>query len=149
MNIVLFQPEIPGNTGNIARTCVATGTILHLIEPLGFKLEGKEFRRAGLDYWPKLKLVRHASLAAFEAALPKDASVFAFATQARRSFRDAPYRAESWLLFGRESTGLPEDIRARYESLRIPTLADVRSLNLATSVAVGLFEALRVTGWNI
>src|SRR2546422_481725 len=99
MNIVLHEPEIPWNTGNIGRTCVATGSALHLVGRLGFSLAEKEIRRSGLDYWPKLKLFRHASLADFEASLPPQASLLAFSTQGRESFWEAPYRSDSYLLF--------------------------------------------------
>lgn len=145
MNIALYEPEIPWNTGNIGRTCVAAGAALHLIGRLGFKLEGKELRRAGLDYWPKLKLVRHADFAAFLDFLPADASVFAFTTHAERSYWDVSYRADSYLLFGRESGGLPAEISSRYQdrSVRIPMGPDARSLNLSTAAALALYEALR------
>ena len=147
MHIVLFEPEIPGNTGNIGRSCVATATTLHLVGRLGFKISGRELARAGLDYWPKLNLVLHRDFPAFAASLPADASVLVFSTKAIQSFWKAPYHPNSYLLFGRESSGLPESIMTLYkESLyRIPTNSDVRSLNLSTSAGIVLYEALRQT----
>jgi tRNA (cytidine/uridine-2'-O-)-methyltransferase len=148
MNVVLYEPEIAWNTGNIGRTCVAAGAALHLVGRLGFRLDGKEMRRAGLDYWPKLKLVLHPDFAAFQASLPRGARVFAFSTKAKRSYWDASYPPESYLLFGRESGGLPDEAASLYKEnlLRIPMGADVRSLNLSTSAALALYEALRQTG---
>lgn len=148
MNVVLFEPEIPWNTGNIGRTCVAAGAALHLIGRLGFKIDAREIRRSGLDYWPKLKLVRHEDFAAFEAALEPGASVLVFSTKAKRTFWEAPYRRDSYLLFGRESSGLPAEIRRRYEDrlYRIPIHEDARSLNLSTAAGIVLYEALRSLG---
>lgn len=148
MNIVLHEPEIPWNTGNIGRTCVATGTALHLIKPLGFKVDGKEIRRAGLDYWAKLKLHIHEDFDAFMQSLPVRASILIFTTKAKAGFRDAPYRKDSYLLFGRESGGLPPALLERFSGslYRIPQTRDVRSLNLSTSAALALYEALRQTG---
>lgn len=145
MDIVLFEPEIPWNTGNIGRTCVATGSALHLIGRLGFKLTDKEIRRSGLDYWPALKLVRHEDFSAFEESLPSGASVLVFAASAERSFWEAPYREDSFLLFGKESTGLPHDVLKRYEDrlYRIPAGPGIRSLNLSTAAAVALYEGFR------
>jgi tRNA (cytidine/uridine-2'-O-)-methyltransferase len=148
VHIVLHEPEIPWNTGNIGRTCVATGAALHLIKPLGFKVDGKEIRRAGLDYWAKLELHIHEHLDAFMRSLPVRASILIFTTKAKASFRAAPYRKDSYLLFGRESGGLPPDLLERFSGslYRIPQTRDVRSLNLSTSVALALYEALRQTG---
>ncbi|MCX5795160.1 MAG: tRNA (cytidine(34)-2'-O)-methyltransferase [Elusimicrobia bacterium] len=148
MHIVLYQPEIPWNTGNIGRTCVAAGAALHLIKPLGFRISGREIRRAGLDYWPKLELTVHEDLAAFLASLPARASVLVFTTKARASFRDAPFRKDSYLLFGRESSGLPEEVMRRFSGslYRIPVSRDARSLNLSTAAALALYEGLRATG---
>jgi tRNA (cytidine/uridine-2'-O-)-methyltransferase len=148
LNIVLFEPEIPWNTGNIGRTCVAAGAALHLIKPLGFRLDEKEIRRSGLDYWPKLQLTVHEDFAAFLAFLPAKASVLVFTTKARISFRQAPYRKDSYLLFGRESSGLPDDVFRRFpDSLyRVPQSSDVRSLNLSTAAALALYEGLRQIG---
>jgi tRNA (cytidine/uridine-2'-O-)-methyltransferase len=144
MNVVLFEPEIPWNTGSIGRTCVATGSTLHLVEPLGFQISSKEIRRSGLDYWPRLRLVRHQSVEAFMKSLPADASVIAFSTKGRRSFRRAPYRPDSYLFFGRESSGLPAPILSRFKDclVRIPVSSDVRSLNLSVAAAVAIYEAI-------
>ncbi|MBI5201417.1 MAG: tRNA (cytidine(34)-2'-O)-methyltransferase [Elusimicrobia bacterium] len=148
MNVVLVEPEIHWNTGNIGRTCVATRTNLHLVKPLGYKIDSAQIRRSGLDYWPKLKLTVHESFAAFEAFLPKDASLLLFSTHAETSFWDAPYREDSFLLFGKESEGFSQDIRDRYAGrfYRVPVSTDVRSLNLSSCAAVCLFEGLRRVG---
>ncbi|MFM7268966.1 MAG: tRNA (cytidine(34)-2'-O)-methyltransferase [Cyanobium sp.] len=150
--IVLFQPEIPPNTGNVARTCAATGSELHLIEPLGFSLEDRYLRRAGLDYWPLVQLQRHAGLEAFqEARRRRGGRLVALSARANSPYTAFRYEADDWLLFGRESDGLPETLRmAASACLTIPmalsTLRQpggVRSLNLSVSVGVVLFEALR------
>jgi len=148
LNIVLHEPEIPWNTGNIGRTCVAAGAALHLIKPLGFKVNGKEIIRAGLDYWPKLKLFIHDDFAAFLESLPSRASMLAFTTKAKASFRNAPFRKNSYLLFGKESRGLPEAVLKRFSGslFRIPQSPDVRSINLSTAAAIALYEGLRRTG---
>jgi tRNA (cytidine/uridine-2'-O-)-methyltransferase len=148
LNVALFEPEIPWNTGNIGRTCVAAGAALHLIGKLGFRLDAREIRRSGLDYWPKLSLTRHEDFAAFEAALPPKAPLLLFSTKGRKSFWEAPYGEGCYLLFGRESGGLPAAVMRRHadRAYRIPTTAEVRSLNLSTAVAVVLYEALRRTG---
>lgn len=148
MNIVLYQPEIPWNTGAVGRTCVAAGATLHLIKPLGFRVDSREIRRAGLDYWPRLRLVLHEGLSAFLDSLPPQASVLVFTTKASASFRTAPYRSDSFLLFGRESMGLPQEVMDRFsDSLyRIPVTPDVRSLNLSTAAALALYEGLRAVG---
>ncbi|MCX5788763.1 MAG: tRNA (cytidine(34)-2'-O)-methyltransferase [Elusimicrobia bacterium] len=148
MHIVLVEPEIHWNTGNIGRSCIATGTRLHLVKPLGFSLDAKEIRRSGLDYWPKLKLTVHESFAAFEASLRPAASLLFFSARAPKSFWDAPYREESYLLFGKESTGFSASVRQKYKSrfYRIPITGDVRSMNLSSCAAVALFEGLRRTG---
>ncbi|HAM36437.1 MAG TPA: tRNA (uridine(34)/cytosine(34)/5-carboxymethylaminomethyluridine(34)-2'-O)-methyltransferase TrmL [Elusimicrobia bacterium] len=148
MNVALFEPEIPWNTGNIGRTCIAAQATLHLIGPLGFSLGGPEIRRSGLDYWPKLKLARHEDMSGFISSLPANPSVLVFTTKAARSFRDAPFRPDSFLLFGRESSGLPESVLERFSGslFRIPVSGEVRSLNLSTAVAVALYEGLRRTG---
>ena len=148
MHIVLVEPEIHWNTGNIGRTCVATGTRLHLIRPLGFSLDAKEIRRAGLDYWPMLKLTVHDDFAAFEATLGRGASLLFFTARASRSFWDAPYRPDSYLVFGKESTGFSSSLRERFKErfYRIPVSENVRSLNLSSCAAVALFEGLRRIG---
>ncbi|MDE1976763.1 MAG: tRNA (cytidine(34)-2'-O)-methyltransferase [Elusimicrobia bacterium] len=148
MHIVLVEPEIHWNTGNIGRTCVATETTLHLVGKLGFSLDAAEIRRSGLDYWPKLELVRHESFDDFLAALPAHASLLFFSARAKAPFWDAPYEPESYLVFGRESTGLPETVLKRFADklYQIPIGPGVRSLNLSTAAAVALYEGLRRTG---
>jgi len=145
VHVVLIEPEIPWNTGNIGRTCVATGTTLHLVGKLGFSLESKYIRRSGLDYWPKLKFKRHADFESFLACLPPKASLLFFSTKAKRSFWDAPYQKNSYLVFGKETAGLSADIRQRFQDrlYRIPMRRGIRSLNLSTAGAVVLYEALR------
>ena len=144
LQIVLVNPEIPQNTGNIARTCAATGAVLHLIEPLGFSLEDRYLRRAGLDYWHLMTLRRWPDLTAFFAAHPDGRFHFA-TTKAPRGYHEAAYRDGDFLVFGQETRGLPENLLAkRYEEcVRIPMRPEARSLNLANSVAVVLYEALR------
>ena len=148
MHIVLVEPEIHWNTGNIGRTCVATETTLHLVGKLGFSLDAAEIRRSGLDYWPKLKLVRHESFEAFLDSLPRRASLLFFSARAKTSFWDAPYEGGSYLIFGRESTGLPDAVLKRFADrlYQIPVGPDVRSLNLSTAAAVALYEGLRQVG---
>lgn len=145
LNIALVEPEIPPNTGNIARLCAATGTRLHLIEPLGFQLTSAHVRRAGLDYWDSVDLTRHASLDAFHEA--QNASrCFYFSTRAKRSYTEVTYRPGDTLVFGSESKGLPDAVLDANEdrTLGIPILTDhVRSLNLANAAAIVLYEALR------
>ena len=147
VHIVLVEPEIHWNTGNIGRTCVATETTLHLVGKLGFSLDAKEIRRAGLDYWPKLSLVRHASFEAFLKSIPPDASLILFSTKAVKSFWAAEYRQESYLVFGSEGHGLSDAILKRFPDrlFRIPMGEDVRSLNLSTAASVALYEGLRQT----
>jgi tRNA (cytidine/uridine-2'-O-)-methyltransferase len=142
---VLVHPEIPWNTGNVGRTCAAAGAELHLVAPLGFSLSERRLRRAGLDYWERLAPVVHASLAAFLSALPADASVLAFSAEAERAHWDAPYRADSWLVFGSESRGLPAELRARWRDRlhRVPMREGERSLNLSSAAAVVVYEAIR------
>ena len=144
MHIVLVEPEIPQNTGNIARTCAATGAMLHLIEPLGFSLDDRYLKRAGLDYWHMMRLTRHPSWQAFEAEYPGATMHFA-TTKAPRDYAGVRYGADDFLVFGRETKGLPEELLAkRYDRcVRIPMREGARSLNLANSVAVVLYEALR------
>jgi tRNA (cytidine/uridine-2'-O-)-methyltransferase len=148
MHVVLVSPEIPQNTGNIARTCAATGTALHLIEPLGFSLDDRYLRRAGLDYWPMCRVERHPSWAAFCADHPGATMHFA-TTKAPRDYCGAVYGPDDYLVFGRETKGLPEELlAARYDRcVRIPMREGARSLNLSNSVAVVLYEALRQQGF--
>lgn len=144
MHIVLVNPEIPQNTGNIARTCAATGAKLHLIKPLGFELSDKYLKRAGLDYWHLMTLEIHESWQAFVEAYP-DARMHFATTKAPRDYCGARYCDEDFLVFGRETKGLDEDLLAQnYEKcVRIPMRKDARSLNLSNSVAIMLYEALR------
>lgn len=144
MNIVLFQPEIPANTGNIGRTCVATDTTLHLIEPLGFKLNEKEIRRAGMDYWEHLDVKRYINFEEFLERNP-NARIYMATTKAKQVYTDVEYGLEDYIMFGKESAGIPEEILINYEEtcIRIPMLDKIRSLNLANSVSVVLYEALR------
>lgn len=143
--VVLFQPQIPPNTGNIGRTCAATATPLHLIEPLGFSLEDRHLKRAGLDYWPLLELHRHGSWDSFAAERQRRGGrLIALSSHARQPYSTCRFRPDDWLLFGRETDGLPEAVHAAADlRLLIPIREGVRSLNLSVSVGVVLFEALR------
>lgn len=148
MNIVLYQPEIPANTGNIGRTCVATGTVLHLIEPLGFRLTGKELRRAGMDYWEHLDVRRYINFEEFAVknlAGNPDAKIWMATTKAKKAYTQAQFGADDFIMFGKESAGIPEEILVDYEDtcIRIPMLDRIRSLNLSNSVSIVLYEALR------
>ncbi|MCI8432656.1 MAG: tRNA (cytidine(34)-2'-O)-methyltransferase [Lachnospiraceae bacterium] len=149
MHIVLHQPEIPGNTGNIGRTCVATGTPLHLIEPLGFRLDEKSIRRAGMDYWKDLDVRRYMNYADFLEKNP-GARIWMATTKARKSYTEVTYGPEDYIMFGRESAGIPEEILVENEEscIRIPMLSAIRSLNLSNSAAVILYEALRQNGFS-
>lgn len=144
MHIILHQPEIPANTGNIGRTCVATGTSLHLIEPLGFRLSEKEIKRAGMDYWEKLTVDRYINFNEFKEKHP-DAKIWMATTKAKRLYTEVSFGADDYIMFGKESAGIPEEILVDYEEncIRIPMLSDIRSLNLSNSVAIVLYEALR------
>lgn len=144
MNIVLHQPEIPANTGNIGRTCVATGTNLHLIEPLGFRLGEKELKRAGMDYWDKLNVTRYMNYAEFLEKNP-GAKVWMATTKAKKVYTDVEFSPDDYIMFGKESAGIPEEILVENEEncIRIPMLDSIRSLNLSNSVAIVLYEALR------
>ena len=142
--VVLHEPEQPGNTGAIGRTCICAGASLHLIRPLGFQTDEKSVRRAGLDYWPRLGVREYDSYEAFLAAHP-GARIWYVTTKARRTIDEADYRDGDYLMFGRESAGIPESIlTAHPEScVRIPMAAGERSLNLSNAVSVALYEALR------
>ena len=144
INIVLLEPEIPQNTGNIGRSCVATGSRLHLIEPLGFKLGEKEIRRAGLDYWKDLDVTTYSSYEDFIEKNPGIRLIMA-STKARRNHTQVEYGPDCWIMFGKESRGIPEHILMENEEncVRIPMIGDTRSLNLSNSVAIVLYEALR------
>lgn len=144
MNIVLLEPEIPANTGNIGRTCVATGSALHLIEPLGFHLDEKSIKRAGMDYWPKLNVNRYINYGEFiEINRPK--RVFMATTKAHQLYTEVKFEPDDYIMFGKESAGIPEEMLVNNEEycIRIPMLDDIRSLNLSNSVAIVLYEALR------
>jgi len=145
LHIALWEPEIPPNTGNVARLCAATGATLHLIGRLGFRLDDRAVRRAGLDYWPHVRVRRHVTFADFEVTLA-GARLFCFSARATRPYTDVRYQDGDHLLFGGETAGLPPDILARHaeRTLGIPMPAGkVRSLNLATAVGIVLYEALR------
>ena len=148
MNIVLVEPEIPQNTGNIARTCAATGSHLHLIRPLGFSLADKYLKRAGLDYWNLMRYTVYDSLDEFHEKNPGAVCRYA-SKKAARSYCDVAYGPDDYLVFGRESRGLDESLlRREYERcIRIPMRAEARSLNLSNSVAIVLYEALRQQGF--
>ena len=149
MDIVLYEPEMPANTGNIGRTCVATGTRLHLIEPLGFKINEKALKRAGLDYWDKLDVTVYADFPDFLARNP-GAKLYMATTKARRIYTEVHYEPDCYLMFGPERRGIPEEILVRCPEscVRIPMWGDIRSLNLSNSVAVLLYEALRQNGFE-
>ena len=148
LNIVLYEPEIPANTGNIGRTCVATGTRLHLIEPLGFKLSEKALKRAGMDYWNDLDVTTYIDYADF---LEKNqgAKIYMATTKANKVYTEAAYEPDCYIMFGKESAGIPEEILVDHEDscVRIPMMGQIRSLNLGNSVAVVLYEALRQIGF--
>ena len=149
MNIVLHQPEIPANTGNIGRTCVATGSTLHLIEPLGFRLNEKDLKRAGMDYWDKLDVRRYIN---FEDFLNKNpnAKIWMATTKAKNVYTEVAYGPDDYIMFGKESAGIPEEILVDYEDtcVRIPMLDEIRSLNLSNSVSIVLYEALRQNNFS-
>ena len=144
MHIVLHQPEIPQNTGNIGRTCVATGTSLHLIEPLGFRLNEKELKRAGMDYWDRLDVTRYMDFNDFNEKHP-GAKIWMATTKAKRSYTEVSFGMDDFIMFGKESAGIPEEILVENEEncIRIPMGNDIRSLILSNSVAIVLYEALR------
>ena len=144
INIVLHEPEIPQNTGNIGRTCVATGTRLHLIEPMGFIINDKNLKRAGMDYWQHLEVFRYDNFEDFLAKNP-GAKIYMATTKAKKRYDEVRYEDNCFIMFGKESAGIPEEILLDYEdtSVRIPMGENIRSLNLSNSVAVMLYEALR------
>lgn len=144
LNIVLFEPEIPANTGNIGRTCVATNTRLHLIEPLGFRLDEKALKRAGMDYWKDLDVTTYIDFNDFMEKNP-NAKIFMATTKAPNVYTDVAYEPDCYIMFGKESAGIPEEILVDHkeESIRIPMSGEIRSLNLSNSVAIVLYEALR------
>lgn len=149
MHIILHQPEIPGNTGNIGRTCVATGTPLHLIEPLGFRLDEKAIRRAGMDYWQHLDVHRYMNYEEFQEKNP-GAKIWMATTKAKRMYTEVKYGPDDYIMFGKESAGIPEELLVENEEhcIRIPMLPTIRSLNLSNSVSIILYEALRQNGFS-
>lgn len=149
MHIVLHQPEIPANTGNIGRTCVATGTSLHLIEPIGFHLDEKSVKRAGMDYWEHLDLTRYTNFDEFKKAHPKD-RIWMATTKAKKTYAEVEFGPNDYIMFGKESAGIPEELLVDNEEncIRIPMLPTIRSLNLSNSVAIVLYEALRQQNYS-
>ncbi|MHC1692181.1 MAG: tRNA (cytidine(34)-2'-O)-methyltransferase [Sphaerochaetaceae bacterium] len=148
LHIVLFEPEIPQNTGNIARTCAATGATLHLVHPLGFSIDSKQLKRAGLDYWHLLSIVEYADIGEF-LSLHGDKQLWFYTAKAERLYCDVQYAPDTYLVFGKESVGLPEEILVRYpaQCIRIPIIKEARSLNLSNTVAIGAFEYERQQGF--
>lgn len=147
LNIVLIEPEIPQNTGNIARTCAATGARLHLVEPMGFRIDDKKLKRAGLDYWHLLDITYYSSTEDFFNK-NKDGNFYYFSTKAKHKYSDIIYPDNVYIVFGKETAGLPEALLHDNPdtTVRIPMISDARSLNLSNSVAIGVYEILRQ--WN-
>lgn len=146
LNIVLLEPEMPANTGNIGRTCCATGTRLHLIEPMGFRINDKTLKRAGLDYWDKLDVTIYDCYEDFLEKNPKARNrMYMATTKSRQNYTDVSYEPDAYIMFGKESAGIPEEILVDAEetAIRIPMNQEIRSLNLSNSVAIVLYEALR------
>lgn len=144
LNIVLYEPEIPANTGNIGRTCVATGTRLHLIEPLGFRLNEKAIKRAGMDYWQDLDVTTYLNYDDFLQKNP-NAKIYMATTKGLQTYTDVQYEEDCYIMFGKESAGIPEEILLENQetAIRIPMIGNIRSLNLGNSAAIVLYEALR------
>jgi tRNA (cytidine/uridine-2'-O-)-methyltransferase len=145
-HVVLIEPEIPWNTGNVGRTCLGAGAHLHLVGRLGFHLDNKEVQRAGLDYWEKVQLTRHDSWEKFLESLPQDARLLFFSTKGQKTYWDIAFAPGDYLVFGKETAGFPKNFYEVYQDrmYRIPQQGDaIRSLNLSTSVGIVLFEALR------
>ena len=153
LNIVLVEPEIPQNTGNIARTCAAIGAKLHLVKPLGFDISEKQVKRAGLDYWDKLDIEEHENLNEFLEKYKKDLDkMFLVSTKSKHTYSEIEYNKydEVFFLFGKETKGLPEELLKKYidKAIRIPMKEGLRSLNLSNSVAIVVYEALRQNNFN-
>ncbi len=151
MNVVLVEPEIPPNTGNVARLCAATGAKLHLIEPFGFQLDDRQLRRAGMDYWQHVEWRRWPDWPTFAASLPGDARLWLIESRGNRHYAEVQYGPADYLVFGRETAGLPAALLAQYPDrwLRIPMFnSKARSLNLSNCVALVLYEALRQQGFK-
>lgn len=148
-NIILHEPEIPANTGNIGRTCVATGAKLHLIGPLGFSLDEKQLKRAGLDYWKDLDVTVYDDFDDFM-KINHDAKIYMATTKAVHVYSEVQYEPDCFIMFGKESAGIPEDILLQHKdtSIRIPMIGDIRSLNLSNSVAIVLYEAVRQNNFS-
>lgn len=148
LNIVLLEPEMPANTGNIGRTCVAAGARLHLIEPMGFLINDKMLKRAGLDYWHKLDVTTYIS---YDDFLEKnqDAKIYMATTKSKQKYTDVSYEEDAYIMFGKESAGIPEELLLgnKENCVRIPMMPEERSLNLSNSVAIVLYEALRQQGF--
>ena len=152
INIVMVEPEIPQNTGNIARTCAATGAKLHLVKPLGFSIDDKYLKRAGLDYWDKLEIEEHDNLNAFFSKYKMNNNMFLASTKSKQTYSDVDYTKfdEIFILFGKETKGLPEDLieNNMKQAIRIPMREGLRSLNLSNSVAIVVYEILRQNNFN-
>ena len=150
LNVVLLEPEMPANTGNIGRTCCATGTRLHLIEPMGFKVNDKTLKRAGLDYWDKLDVIIYDCLEDFlEKNKEAVGKMFMAKKKKKKVYSEVSYPENAYIMFGKESAGIPEEILVDYQetAIRIPMNEEIRSLNLSNSVAIVLYEALRQNGF--
>lgn len=144
LNIVLVEPEIPNNTGNIGRLCVGTGNVLHLVHPLGFVINDKNLKRSGLDYWKFLTLFEYTNIEEWISQIPNTSRVFLFSSHAEKSFYEAKFQEGDWLVFGKESVGLSKEVLERFENhLSIPIKPEVRSFNIANSVAFAIGEARR------
>lgn len=149
LNVVLIEPEIPSNTGSIGRACLATGTTLHLVDPLGFEITDARLKRAGLDYWQHLKIKRHPGVKQFFASIPHDAPKVFFSKKAENIYFEHDFEQGSYLIFGKETAGLSDDLLEKYSNsvYRIPQYDErVRSLNLSNAVTLGIYEAIRQLG---
>jgi tRNA (cytidine/uridine-2'-O-)-methyltransferase len=147
MNVVLVHPEIPSNTGNIGRTCVAMNVHLHLVEPLGFQITDAQVKRAGLDYWPHLKLTHYNNIESWEQQAQVNSRFFFFTTKTTRSYFDVKFEKGDSLVFGPETSGLPASLLEKYaaQAVTIPMIGETRSLNLSNAVAIAVYEAYRQT----